>query len=197
MALMRPLFLLNRVVLLAAIAGMTTGFCSDQRIHAVVSHASAVPYDVHDPDVSGFRVRFAVQLTNRSTYPVHIPVEKARKDVRMPMEMLGLEAKQPDGKWAWLLQSTLIDPEGTRYAACRELPPSAVGKVAGVEIQVALMNTQVAKFGPQPTLRLTLEMACRQKNAKTIAEGARTEEFVLRLPKKPQVHNRDVPPGAL
>lgn len=183
MALMRPLFLLNRVVLLAAIAGMTTGFCSDERIHAVVSRASAVPYDVHDPDVSGFRVRFAVQLTNRSTYPVEIPVEKSGKDVRMPMDMISLEAKQPDGRWAYLVQASSYDPEGTRYAACRELPPGAVGKVTGLENRFALLNTQVAQLAPQTTVRFTLTMYCRQTNGKTIAKPVRTEEFVLRFPK--------------
>jgi hypothetical protein len=172
-------------VVLAAVAGLIPGFGADAPIHAKVERVVATHHRLDDPEVAGFKVKFGVLLTNQSGEPLDLPKPQARNDRRTRVEVLGLQAKRPDGSWTHLFQSSRYDTGAIQYESCVPLPPGGVSAFADVSSGFVLLKSQVVELGNQPSLRLDLLILCGQPGGRVVSRAVTTEEFELRLAGQP------------
>lgn len=186
MALMqRTVFVTGGMLILAALSGAVPGFGAEQPIQAEVERAMATPYHADDADVAGFKLRFDIRLTNRSRGPLTLPKSGTDDGGTTRVAVLGFEAKQPDGSWAHVIQSSWYDTGTIKYESCGLLPPGGVAEFADLPSGLLLLNRQLAGLGNKPTVRFNLMIFCRQPDGKVVTRTVTTEGFSLRLPARP------------
>lgn len=155
---------------------------SDQKVRAEVQHARATSYRDDDPEVAAFTLKFDVRLTNRSAKSVRVPNSGTGNSNANRMTVLAMEAKQPDGTWAYLFQSTFYDTGAAKYDSCTPLSSSGIANIGNMETRLVLLKKQLAGLGKEPTVRLGLWFFCRQPDGQEPITSATTDAFTLRLP---------------
>jgi hypothetical protein len=181
------LFLICRILIVPALAGLVLGGSSEQSIQAEVEvqGALASPYRIDDPDVAGFRFKYGVRVTNRSGRSLNLPKSGAVDDGLERVTIISVEAKRPDGQWSDIIQGMYVAAVTTKYASCKALPSGSQAKIANLRDGFVLLKSQVAKLGNQPTLRFSLMMICRQADGKLAGTQVTTDGLSLRLNAQP------------
>jgi hypothetical protein len=172
----------SRILILAALPGLGSGLSSDQPALAEVQHALATPYRVDDPDVAGFNLKFDLQLTNQSEKVMQLPIFNAGEDDAVRYAVSGVQSKQPDGTWAYIVQSSWYGVGTIKYLPCKPLSPGRTEEIKGMGTGLVMLKKQLAALGGEPTVRLNLLFFCRQPDGQLAAASATTEAFPLRLP---------------
>jgi hypothetical protein len=175
-------FRLSSVLMIAAFSGMALGSNTDQRIRAEVGHALATPYPVDDPTVARFKLRFDIRLTNRSGAPAYVPKSQAANASVTRISVVGVQVKQRDGGWAYVVQSSWYDNGTIKYASCTLLPLDGTVEFTGLSGELLLLDAQLAKLGDTPTVRLSLMTFCRQEDGTVRSSSVTTDGFDIRLP---------------
>jgi len=171
---------------------------SGEPLRAEIRHAKATPYDIGDPDVAAFHLEFDIRLTNKSKRPIEIPKAAPYPSTREPaptatpikidddentqVVVIGVQAKQHDGTWADVVQSSWYGSGTEKYEPCTSLPPDAAAELTNLKDGLVLLKEQLTRLGSEPTVRFTLMIFCRQANGKALSKTVRTEGFELRLP---------------
>jgi hypothetical protein len=96
--------------------------------------------------------------------------------------VLGVQAKQPDGSWTHVVQSSWYDAGSIKYELCTSLPPGGAAEFANLPSGLFLLNTQLAGLGNEPTVRFNLMIFCRQPDGGVLTTTVTTGGFSLRLP---------------
>jgi hypothetical protein len=156
-----------------------------QPIRAEILHAQAIPYPTDDPDVAAFNLKFDVRLGNGSGGQVNIPRAETGDGGTTRVAVLGVQAKQRDGSWAQVVQSSWSDTGTIKYEPCTLLPPGRVAEFANLPSGLLLLKRQLAGLGNEPTVRLNLMIFCRQPDGKVVTKTVTTGGFDLRLPALP------------
>jgi hypothetical protein len=175
----------SRLSLAAALASVLPALGSDQTIRAEVQHALATPYSTDDLEIAAFKLKFDVRLTNRSAKLVSLPDPKTGDGETMRIAVLGVQSKQPDGRWTYLVQSSWYDTGTLKYESCTSLSSEGIAEIGNVASGLTLMKKQLAGLGGQSTLRLNVMIFCRQPDGKVLATSVATDAFDLRLPAQP------------
>lgn len=175
----------SRILVLAAMSCSIPGLCADQPVHADVKDAVATPDQTGDPDAPGFKVRFGLRLTNRSGEQLELPTSGTGNNGVTRIELVGMDAKRPDGRWAPLLRSSWYDTGTIKYEPCGPLPPGGVAEFTDLASGFLLLKRQLAGLGKEPTVRFNLMMFCRRPDGKVVTKTVTTEGFALHLPARP------------
>lgn len=174
-----------QVLVLAAVCGIIPGYCSDQLMQAEVERGAATIYHMDDPDLTGIKIKFGIRVTNRSGVPINLPKPGTGDDGTDLFTVVEFDVKQPDGKWAHLIQSSWYDTGNIKYQSCRPLLPGSVEEFRDLAYVFALLKRQVASLGNKPTLRFTVMFYCRKPDGSVVFKNVRTEGFTLNLPPQP------------
>ena len=178
-------FVIRCLLTAAALPGLVSALSSDPPIRAEVQHPLATPDRANDPDVAAFKLKFDVRLTNRSEKVMDLPAFSADEDDTTRMAVLGVQAKQRDGTWAFISQSSWYDDGKIKYQSCRSLLTGETGEITGVVSGLFMLRKQLVSLGGEPIVRLNLMIFCRQPDGKVRTASVTTDEFGLRLPAQP------------
>jgi hypothetical protein len=171
----------SRLSLAAALAGLIPALGSDQTIRAEVQHALATPYSTEDPEVAAFRLKFDLRLTNRSAKLVDLPTSETRDGETTRIAVLGVQSKQPDGTWTYLVRSSWYDTGTMKYETCTSPSSEGTAEIGNVASGLLLLKKQLAGLGGEPTVRLNLMIFCRQLDGKVLTTSVTTDAFGIRL----------------
>jgi len=181
----QPATVIGRLSLAVALASVFPALSSDRSIRAEVQHALANPYRTDDPEVAAYTLKFDLRLTSRSAKLVSLPGPEARDGETTRIVVMGMQSRQPDGRWTYLFQSSWYGTSTTKYESCTSLSPEKTAEIENVESGLTLMKKQLAGLGTEPNVRLNLWFFCRQPNGKVLTTSVTTDAFVLRLPAQP------------
>jgi hypothetical protein len=171
------------LILTVALSGGGAGSNSAQPFRAEILRVQATPYRADDPDVAAFNLKFDVRLANGSGGPVGIPkAETGGGGGTTRVAVLGVQAKQRNGIWAQVIQSSWYDAGFIKYEPCRLLPPGGAAEFANLPGGLLFLKSQLAGLGNEPTLRFRLMILCRQPDGKVVTRTVTTGAFDLRLP---------------
>jgi hypothetical protein len=173
------------LILTVALSGGGAGLNSAQPIRAEILQAQATPYRADDPDVAAFNLKFDVRLANGSGGSVNIPKAATGDGGTTRVAVLGVQAKQRDGIWAQVVQSSWYDTGSIKYEPCTLLPPGGAAEFANLPSGLLLLKSQLAGLGNEPTVRFNLMFLCRQPDGKVVTKTVTTGAFDLRLPALP------------
>jgi hypothetical protein len=173
------------LTLTVVLSGGGAGLNSAQPIRAEILQAQATPYRADDPDVAAFNLKFDVRLANGSGESVNIPRAETGDGGTTRVAVLGVQAKQRDGTWAKVVQSSWYDTGSIKYEPCTLLPPGGAAEFANVPGGLLLLKSQLAGLGNKPTVRFHLMSLCRQPDGKVVTNTVTTGAFDLRLPSLP------------
>jgi hypothetical protein len=173
--------LVGRVLILPALAGVVLGWSSDQPVQAEVQRVSATAYDTGDADLAGFKLNFGVQLTNRSGRYLSLPKSGTADDGITRVWVQSVQAKQPDGGWSSVVQSSWYDSGSVKYESCTALKTDSKAELTNLPSAFVILKSQAAKLGSKPMVRFNLWVFCREKDGKVVISSARTDEFGLPL----------------
>lgn len=154
----------------------------DELIRAEIQKPQPTAYDPGDPDMAGYKIKFDLRLTNHSSQPVSIPKSEAAGSDDAKIVVLGVQAKQPDGKFAHIVRSSSYGTGPPKYPPCTPLQPGKTVQISGVESGILLLRKQVDNLGEEPTIRFDLMMSCKEPDGQIPTKLVTTEEFRIRLP---------------
>ena len=175
-----PPFLI-RVYLLAALVVVLPLSGSDENVRTEIQHAIATPYRPEDPELDGFKLKFDLKLTNRSTNPISVPGAPVGEGHTTRVAVLGVQWRQPDGSWADLVQSSWVDDGSIRYETCTSVPSEGRADIVDIASGLLLFKKQILLLGQEPVLRFNLIMFCRRSDATVITRSSTTDGFRIRL----------------
>lgn len=153
---------------------------SDSGIRAEVQRAKARVEETEDQEVVTLKLRLGLRLQNLSTKGAFLPKFQTRgsgSDIRM----LDAQAKQSDGKWAYLVRTGLYDTGATRHAPCTALSPGSAGSFGSIAVGVTLLRKQVNVLGDEPTMRVNLLLTCRKPEGAVVHTAIPIDELRIRL----------------
>lgn len=157
------------------------GWSADPPILAEIPRALVSPYRTDDQDLSGFKLNLDIRVTNRTERPVDLPKSRREGGRTTRVVVMGVQAKQPDGSWSYIVQSSWYGSATDKFESCAVLKPGGVAEYKNVKSGLLLLKTQVAKLGHEPTMRFDLMTFCRQPDGSVLTKNVRTHEFKLRL----------------
>lgn len=170
------------MIALAVWCSMLNGVSPEKEVRIEVLRAKATIYAVGDPDVLGIKLEFAIRVTNVSTKAIELPKGRSRDRHRDQVSILGVEARRPDGSWAYVFRGSWYDAGNLDYSSCQVLHPGRSLEIHNLAGGFALPVTQLNSMGQVPTVRLYLMLFCRQADGHAASKVARTEELELLLP---------------
>lgn len=156
---------------------------ADQTARFEVRQAASTPYDTGDPEVLGFDIKFNLKITNASGRSINLPDTFAGSDSTVQINVMREEARQRDGRWLLLSESTLVTPQGITYEPCVSLSPGTTKEITDITYKWVGFRKQFAELGDKPTLRLRLIAACQLPNGKVSTIGGDTDAFEVQLVK--------------
>jgi hypothetical protein len=129
-----------------------------------------------------FRAMFSMNL-KFTTYDVLLIHNGL--DTNLSHKTGGLQSKQPDGTWTYLVRSSWYDTGTMKYETCTSLSSEGTAEIGNVASGLLLLKKQLAGLGGEPTVRLNLMIFCRQLDGKVLTTSVTTDAFGLRLPTQP------------
>ncbi len=139
------------------------------------------------PYLAGFKLSFDARFTNQSKTQVDIPnLDELRGGV-VGIELHGAESQQSDGTWRVVVPGgTLAWKIDTVFADCKPLgPDETAGLKEFTRPLVVLKSNLNGLSGTRATIRLYLELTCKQREGKVVLKTVRTDPFVLSIPPLP------------
>ncbi len=163
------------VCLLAALLCGCSGAAADQRLKIEVGNPVAKEVPSGDPEVSSFRVRFSLRVSNAGDELVNIGGD--------PLPVFSVHYRSADGSWKNLVQNMVVYPANQKFSPCKSLPPGRTTVIRHAQDGLALLKGKLRELGNQPLLRLRLQFTCSAPNGESRGtQEFNTEPFVLKLP---------------
>jgi len=139
------------------------------------------------PNLAGFKLSFDARFTNQSKTPVDIPdLDKLRGGV-VGIELHGAESQQSDGSWRVVVPAGMLAWKiDTVFADGKSLGPDETAELKGFSRPLVVFKSNLDGLpGTRATIRLYLELTCKQRDGKVISKTLRTDPFVLSIPPLP------------
>jgi hypothetical protein len=160
----------------AALTGWLHAADSSKAVTATVEHLKIVPIEVNDPEVSAYKLTFALRVRNGSSLPIAL----STRDIFIT----GVQVRTLERTWRSLNQSSWYDDGTTDYAACVYLRPGESLITVEVTTQILLLKSQLRDLPehPTPTLRLQAEFVCKRSDGRVaLTKVLNSEPFVFTI----------------
>jgi hypothetical protein len=174
----------SRIFMLAVIFVLAPAARSEQIVRAEIRRVLATPNAVDDQDVASFTLRFDVRLVNISQQILSLPLDSISDAETARFAILGVEVKQPNGIWKWVMRSGWIEAGNIKFQPCKPLRPGETAEIANLSSGFITLKENLAGLGSEPSVRLHLIFACRQQDGRVLMPSVTTEPFNLRLSDK-------------
>jgi hypothetical protein len=138
------------------------------------------------PYLAFFKLLSDIQFTNQSKASIEIPdLGKLRSGV-VGITFDGVEAQQSDGTWRFVvLPPNLVWKIDTVFADCRSLGPGETAEIKGYSHGLSVFKSNLSGLGSKATVRLTIELSCKQRDGNVVLKAVKTSPFVLSIPALP------------
>jgi hypothetical protein len=138
------------------------------------------------PYLASFKLAFDARFANQSKTPVDIPDLDGLRGGAVGIGWNGLESQQGDGSWRTVVPGgTLLWKGDTVFADCKSLGPKEIAEAKGVSGPLAVYKSNLGGLGPKATVRLYLELSCKQRDGNLVIKTVKTSPFVLSIPALP------------
>lgn len=169
---------------LRLIVGLVGTLClawADSGIRVEVRHATATLEPTADHDVYMLKLNSSLRVTNRSVKVLDFPTLGVDENDAISVSLIGMQSKEPDGKWISLGQASLYDAGTTKYAQCTSLLPRRLAEIKSVSLRWAILRQQIASVRGQPTFRLNLYLSCRKADGTVRGLHVTTDDVQIGL----------------
>lgn len=138
------------------------------------------------PYLASFRLLSDIQFTNQSKASVEIPDFDKLGGGVVAITFDGVEAQQSDGSWKFVvLPPNLVWKVDTVFADCKSLGPGETAEIKGYSHGLTIFKSNLGGLGSKATVRLTIELSCKQRDGNIVFKPVATSPFVLSMPPLP------------
>lgn len=139
------------------------------------------------PNLAGFKLSFDARLTNQSKTQVDIPDLDELRDAVVGIELHGAESQQSDGTWRVVVPGGILAWKiDTVFSHCKSLGPDETAELKEFSRPLVVFRSNLNGLaGTRATIRVYLELTCRQREGKVVLKTVKTNPFVLSIPPMP------------
>lgn len=138
------------------------------------------------PYLMFFMLLSDIQFTNQSKASIEIPDLGKLRSGMVGITFDGVEAQQSDGTWRFVvLPANLLWKTDTLFADCRSLEPGETAEIKGYSHGLSVFKSNLSGLGSRATVRLTIELSCKQRDGNIVLRPVATSPFVLSIPPLP------------
>jgi hypothetical protein len=138
------------------------------------------------PDSVGFKLSFDARFASESTNRVDLPDLSELRVGVVGITWNGVESQRSDGSWRFVVPSGNVRWKGdTVFANCKSLGPNETIDLKGVSHQLTVSKSNLAGLGLRATIRMYLELSCKQKDGNIVLNPVATIPFVVSIPPLP------------
>jgi hypothetical protein len=166
----------------------TLSAATDDAVQVEVERQQLVLDDTltQSPYLAGVKLVFDARFANQSKDPVDIPDLNRLHSGVVGVTWNGVESQQSDGSWRTVVPAgNLLWKGDTVFADCRSLGPDETVEVKEVSRRLTVYKSNLAGLTPKATLRMNLELSCKQRDGNVILKAVKTTPFIISVPPLP------------
>lgn len=135
------------------------------------------------PYLAYLKLSSDIQFTNQSKASIEIPDFGKLRNGVAGITFDGMEAQQDNGSWRFVvLPPNLVWKINTVFDDYRSLGPGETAEIKGYLLGLSVFKSNLGGLGSKATVRLTIELSCRQRDGKIVLKPVETRPFVLSMP---------------